>query len=292
MQIKFEGQSHCVDANTLINVLAHYQYVINETNREYGGGLRGISLRINAIERGSFIIDIEPAQNIVRQLFANDKITYVAGLCTIIGFVYKAYKTLKGRPAKSETDKKDLEEALGSAGNATGINIAIKVYNTPSVREAISKSIEEVSNDASVDGLTIKADNKGDSEAQVTFERRDFADYIYDDFDNEEDIPDERIQDKDVTLVIVGLNFEKGSRWHFIYDGFKIQMIVKDDALMKRIDEGERFGKGDSVRVKMRIVQRYNKIFNAYENRSYKIIEFYEHIVSPQPLNMFEGQEE
>lgn len=62
-------------------------------------------------------------------------------------------------------------------------------------------------------------------------------------------IPNEKIIDEDTTLVIVGLNFEPGARWQFMYNGFKISMIVKDDALMQKINEGERFGKGDAIKV-------------------------------------------
>lgn len=58
-------------------------------------------------------------------------------------------------------------------------------------------------------------------------------------------------------LTIIALNFEPGSHWQFIYNGFKIQMIVKDDALMKKIDEGERFGKGDAGRLTCKIVWGY-----------------------------------
>ena len=67
-----------------------------------------------------------------------------------------------------------------------------------------------------------------------------------------------------------------------MYEGFKIGMIVKDDALMRRIDEGERFGKGDAIKVRLRIVQRYNKDYKAYENKTFKITEFYEHIENRQ----------
>lgn len=289
MQIKFEGQSHSVDANTLITVLSHYQYVINETNRQYGGGAREITLQINAIERGSFVIDISLVQNLVQQIFSKDSVAYIVGLCGIIDFTYRAYKKMKGRPAKTEAEKKELADAMKAAGNTADINIAVNIYNTPVVREAISKSIEEVKNDASVEGISVNAANEKEEEA-VTFKREEFAEYIYDDFDKEDDIPDERIQEKDATLVIVGLSFEPGSRWHFMFDGFKIQMIVKDDALMKKIDEGERFGKGDAIRVRMRIVQRYNKLYKAYENRGYKILEFYEHVISPQPLDLFTDQ--
>lgn len=101
------------------------------------------------------------------------------------------------------------------------------------------------------------------------------------DFEHEEDMP-ERIEEVvDARLTIISLNFERGNRWQFMYNGFKIAMTVKDDALMERIEQGARFGKGDSIRVKMRIIKEYNKSYKAYENKSYRIIEFLEHIIAP-----------
>lgn len=67
-----------------------------------------------------------------------------------------------------------------------------------------------------------------------------------------------------------------------MYNGFKIAITVKDDALMKKIDAGARFGKGDAIRVKLRRTQRYNKEYRAYENKSYKIVEFIEHIITKE----------
>ena len=82
----------------------------------------------------------------------------------------------------------------------------------------------------------------------------------------------------------------RGSRWQFMYEGFKIGMIVKNDALMRRIDGGERFGKGDVIRVRLRIVQRYNKDYKAYENKAFKITELYEHIENKQG-SLFDNDE-
>lgn len=288
MRIKFDGQTHSIDANTLINVLTRYQTVVNEANRQLGNGDREINLKINALEKGSFIIDFTLEQNIFKQLFSNDSVNYIASLVTIIGGVYGYYKVLHGKPTtKATAEERNLIRNVTISGDRNNVTITNNVYNTAAVREAISKSIEESDADSSVEGLSMQDDDGVD---YARFERDDFKSYIYDDFDNEEEIPDERIQDKDVTLVIVGLSFESGSRWYFMYEGFKIQMIVKDDALMKRIDGGERFGKGDAIRVKMRIVQRYNKLYKAYENKSYKIMEFYEHIIPPEPLYLF-GEE-
>ena len=104
----------------------------------------------------------------------------------------------------------------------------------------------------------------------------------------DENIDCERYVDIDATLVVVRLPIERGSRWQFMYDGFKIPIVVKDDALMQKIDEGERFGKGDAIRVKLRKIQKYNKEYKTYENKSYKIIEFYEHIVPLRTMDMFQ----
>lgn len=284
MQLKFEGQTHSIDANTLVNVLVHYQAVVTEANRQFGGGAREVSIQVNAIEKGSFIIDISVVQGIVQQLFSKDTVEYLAELVSIVGGVYALYKMFKGRPVKSKEDIRAAEKAVGMTVNGNvkvnvKINNITNVYNQPPVREAISKSVETADADPNVEGFTISEDK--DTPA-TTFKRDEFKDYIYNDFDTEDDIPDERMFDETATLTIVGLNFERGSRWQFMYKGFKINIIVKDDALMNKIDEGERFGKGDAIRVKLRIVQRYNKDYKAYENKSFKIVEFYEHVINKE----------
>lgn len=284
MQLKFEGQTHSIDANTLVNVLVHYQAVVTEANRQFGGGSREVSIQVNAIEKGSFVIDISVVQGIMQQLFSKDTVEYLAGLTAIVGGVYAVYKAFKGRPVKTKEDVAAAEKAVGMTVNGNvkvnvKINNITNVYNQPPVREAISKSVETADADPNVEGFTI---SEGKDTPATTFNREDFKDYIYNDFDAEDDIPDERMFDKTATLTIVGLNFERGSRWQFMYKGFKINIIVKDDALMNKIDEGERFGKGDAIRVKLRIVQRYNKDYKAYENKSFKIVEFYEHVINKE----------
>jgi hypothetical protein len=72
------------------------------------------------------------------------------------------------------------------------------------------------------------------------------------------------------------------NKWKFIYNGFPISITVKDDALMEAIDQGERFGKGDALHVKLKVVQKYDDNYNTYVNSSYKIVEFYKHIDAPK----------
>lgn len=286
MQLELQGQEHSIDANTLVNMLVHYQAIVTEANKQLSGGSREVTLKVNALKQGSFIIDVSVMQNVISQIFSSDAVSYAANLCGVVGGVYALYRKFKGKPVKTEKEKQEAV-SMKIDGNVNITIDTIHIYNQPPVRQAVSKTMETANEDPSVDGFTIKGD-EGNMCAQ--FEREEFKDFIYDGFDTEDDIPDEKIIEEETTLVIVGLNFEPGARWYFMYNGFKIQMIVKDDALMKKINEGERFGKGDSIRVKLRRVQRYNKNYRTYENKSYKIVEFYEHIIPPKPLDMFKDE--
>ena len=282
MKIVFDGQTHQIDANTLINVLIHYQTVISASNKELSGGSKSVELKVNALEKGSFIVDVSVIESI-KGLFSANTMEYLASLSAVVGGVYAAYKCLKGKPAKSASEKESI--IIKGNDNQTTIinNSIINVYNQPAVRESISKAIETSSEDANVEGVTFDSG----SPEPTTFERESFKDYIYNDFDEELSIPEEKIEIVDAMLTIIALNFESGSRWQFLYNGFKIQMIVKDDALMAQINEGARFGKGDAIRVKLRIIKRYNPVFNAYENKSYRIVEFKEHIIAPTAQSLF-----
>jgi len=284
MKIKFEGQAHQIDANTLINVLIHYQSVISEANKMLGGGAKSIELKVNAFEKGSFVIDVSMVESVIKQIFSGDTVGYLADLGAVVGGVYAAYKTLKGKPAKTEEEQASIKLDVKHGGKLVINQTIVNVYNQPVVREAVSKSIETADADANVEGFVVDSGN----ERPVTFDKKDFKEYIYDGFDTESvNIPMECTEIVEAVITIIALNFEPGSRWQFIYNGFKIQMIVKDDALMKKIDEGERFGKGDAIRVKLKIVKKYNPVYNAYENKSYKIVEFLEHILAPSQNRIF-----
>lgn len=287
MKIKFEGQTHQIDANTLINVLIHYQNIVEIANRELGNDEKKITIKVNAIEKGSFVVDIELCQNIVQQLFSSENVSYVDSLIGIIGGVFGTYQYFKGKPIKTENDKQNvtkiLKEGFGikQEFHAQTINI----YNVPATREAISKAIETADGDVGVEGLSIHDTTKD----PVRFEKKDFKEYMYNDFEKEKDIPNERIvYDDDAYMTILSLGFGKGDKWNFMYQGFKIPIVNKDDALLKLIDQGLRFGKGDAIHVRLKKIQRFVESDGVYANHSYKIDEFYEHIPAPKQGNLFQ----
>ena len=281
MMIRFDGDNHQIDANTLISVLSHYNNIINLANQEYGQGSRDVRLSVEALRKGSFEIIMSLNEGI-KTLFSKETAEYLAALVTVVGGIFGIYKVFKGRPVKTDEEKNIVKNVVKGDNNI--INTTINVYNTPITREAVSKSFERANEDANVDGMSVMSDC---TEA-VTFPKEDFPSLIYKDFDKE-NLPKERaVFENNAILRITALNFVAGGNWKFVFNGFQISMMVKDDALMKAIDSGARFGKGDSLRVKLKLNQRYDEQLQAFVNVSYRIEEFYEHIPMQTQGSLFE----
>lgn len=271
MEIKFEGKSHQVSADLLILSLVNYQKVIEVANRYLGEGSRKIDVKVNAVSEGSFVLDVSLEQTIIQSLFNDDSMSYLANLATVVGGVYSLYKVFGGRKVK-ETDK----IPSGVNVSAEHLNVTVNVYNSRTTRESISETIKKVEEESQAEGLSYTFN----SNEKIEYKREDFEKLIYNDFDLEDE-NNEYSEDVDAVLSIVSLSFSASKPWSFIYNGFPIRCTLRDEAFQKHIDSGARFAKGDSLKVKLRVFKRFNKEYNAYENKSYKILEITEHIHVP-----------
>ena len=284
MKIIFEGEKHQIDADTLIVALEHYQSIMEVANRELGSEKK-IELKVNAIKKGSFEIVVSVVESTIKTLFSGQNIEYLSGIVTIVGGIYGSYRALKGKKVKTEEDKKQIQKIVNTHNTTININQIINAYNQPKARIAVSKTIEAANQDVNVEGFTIKDET---TNAEVNIPREDFKELIRNDFNEEEEIPSEKIETKKARLTIISLSFESGNAWQFMYEGFKISVKVKDNALMNIIDNGARFGKGDTIEVELEIIKRFNPDYGSYENKSYRILEFYQHIPVAKTQQMFE----
>lgn len=280
MKIIFNGDTPQIDANTLISALGHYQFIMEMANKEMGGS-KTVELKINAIEKGSFVIDVEIVESALKSLFSGSSLGYISSVITIVGGVYAAYKKLKGKPARNE---EEIGKTIIKGEDNVIINRSIfNIYNGIQAREAISKTIEAADKDQSVQGFTIEGE--GDT---THFDRDSFHEYIHRSFESDELLPPDNIIEEPAMLTILTMSFESGYQWNFIYKGFKIPVKIKEGPLMDIIDKGARFGKGDQIEVVLEIVQKYNPSYNAYENVKFKIKEFIRHIPVASPPSIFD----
>lgn len=262
LQLHFRGEEHSIDANTLVNALIHYNALITVINKEYSNGAKEITIKVNAPEKGSFILDINLVEKACN-LFSAKNLNYISSVIDIFGAIISLFKRLKGKPAKKE----DLPPQI----NINITDSILNIYNGKVAREAMSKTFETLENDESVTGFDVITPSE-----TISTDRTEFHELTYNEFDSEEPELTERVSEIDANLVIVALNFEKGATWTFIHHGERFKMPVKDDALMEQIDKGQQFGKGDAIKVRMRITKRYNPEYKAFEISSRRIVAFYE----------------
>ena len=268
LRLHFGGESHSIDANTLLNALIHCNNLLNLINSEYGGGSKEIRIQVNAPKKGSFILDLSVVEGAIKSLFSKDSVNYIADILCVLGGIFTIYKVFKGKPTDSETVKTQTNIQVN---NVHIFNTILTVYNDRRSREAVSKSFETLNSDDSIESFDLVTHKE-----TISIPRSDFADMIYRDFDEEDLTVEEKVSEEDAILIIVALNFEKGATWTFIHRGNRFRMQVKDDALMDQIDKGMQFGKGDAIKVKIQVTKRFNPEYRAYEISSRRIIEFYE----------------
>ena len=275
MKVIFEGNEGMIDVNTLITAMSHYNTIALAANQVYGKGESKLKVNVNSFERGSFVVDF--SFGFVRDLFSAANVEYVAALVGIIGGIYKLSKYFKGKKV-GRGEEGEAASVIGDV-NVEIKQVTIAVYNVQQSRESIVKTFSAVQEDTAIDGLSIRDEN---NEELVRFDRSEFKELANCDVSDGTEQDERVVYDEDAQLSIISMSFEKGRKWSFFYKGRTISMNVKDDALMDAIDKGERFGKGDSIRARLRITQKYKPEYGTYVDSMYKIVGFYEHIAPPE----------
>lgn len=281
--IRFEGETHQMDASTLIAFLTHYCDTICHIGAMQSDGSRKLTVKINALAKGSFLIDLSITETILQSLFSSNGVTFLASVVTIAQGVTCIYRRMKGRPVKSEDDLCEVRVEIDSVikgGNAT-MEQVVRVYNDKAVRSSISASYKALRDDESVAGVRMGFDgNEGESVG-----REEFEGLCYDGFDTEDGGKERKVIEETV-LTIQSLSFDSSKKWVFLRDGRRIAMTI-DDRLMKRVDEGERFGKGDRVRVRMEVTLSPLNGTDGYYDKAYRMLECIEHIPAPPQGSLF-----
>lgn len=279
VKIKFDGQTHQVNAQVFISTLVNFSEVVKEINRELGSD-KSIEIKIVATSEGSFdahlvLQAVESAQ----QLFTQDNVNLLSGIVTIIGGVYGLRKWLSKRTIKQVEPQGDSVKIT----DVNGDSIVVKgnIYNTYNnnqiVNDAVSNSFASLQDDPSITALEIS------DESEVLFRAEQ------DEFDElaTKIIVEDENNKKITTAAILTINkvvFEgPGRKWEFIYQGNRIAANISDDDFYRQIDEGESFAKGDQLQVNLEITQAYDETLKAYLNKSYTVVKVSKHIPRDKP---------
>jgi len=281
IKVKFDGESHMIEANTFINSLIHFTNVVQETNKELSSD-RKVEIKIKANKEGSFEVVMALISSGIldatKTIFTDNNVVYVAALGQVVGQVYSTAKFLMGKKPKSVSapDANNGVQITNQNGDTNYFDFrgATIYMSNPKVREAISQGFDTLERDDNVTGFEIldKQDNP-----LVVIEKQEFTTLSNEEYE-ELSKTEQNVPIKDASLNIISLDWELKKRWEFYYLGNKISCKIKDNLFADRIDKGERFGKGDTLIVDMEVRQEFDESVNTYINKSFTIIKINDHI--------------
>lgn len=291
MIIKFEGQTHQVDINTLTSSLLVFSESLKEINKDIGSG-KNIEIKIEALNPGSF--EIHTIVNAVAESNLLTAVSQLGGVATIIGGAYKGIVALRSwlKKENKEVDVIEIGEDKTTIKAKTGdificSNVVYNLYKTNQVvNDCISDQFRILEEDPAIEGLTIASDNEA-----ITIPKDDFSG-LAEKVDVTDHNKQKEIKEKQ-TVTVVKPVLEKSTtrRWEFIWSGNKISANITDAAFLDKMEQGEyRFGTGDTMVVDLQINQILNPLYDAWMNESYQIVSVCEHIqkVRPKPVSLFE----
>jgi hypothetical protein len=284
MQIKYLGSIEQMDMNILLTNLLNISNVLEEINKSILPNKK-IKINITAVEKGSFIVDIELFHQIlndIKDFFSNSEVQGIGIVSAAFIELLRLKKETKGKKPESIVYK-DNEAIIN--GNVT---VNKNTYNIYSKNEKINSSIqntfEAIADEPNIEAFEVKQiDNKIPN---FIINRNEFN--IMQASNELLKEKEKTIEENNVELQIFKVVFESGRKWEFIYGGFKISAKIQDELFLRKVTSGEeRFGKGDILKANIRITQIFDEEAGVYLNKEFFIMKIIDHIKPPEQVKLF-----
>jgi len=274
-KIKFDGQTHQVDAQVLISSLIHTTTIIQELNK-YSDSGKKIEIKVKALEKGSFLIHLELLETTfesLKTIFTKENIIVASSIITGLVGLIQLKKHLKGKPPKEVKNENSTTVIINGDNNQLSIDSSIyQIYESNTVvNDALAQNFDTIDQDPAISAFEITDEKEN---PYVRVERPEFKD-----LSQKTEIIDEnkKIIIENTRLNIVRLSFEENLKWDFYYRGNKISAKIADPNFQKLIDNGASFAKGDVLEVELHINQFFDNSVNTYINKSYQINRIIQH---------------
>lgn len=287
--IEFSGEAHELDVNVLLTSLLNFSAAIQEIKDSISPETK-IEIKVKPFGEGSFLLLLGLyAPELIKKtlsLFGKEDIALGAQIISIFANCIKLKEFLKGKPPKdvSNEDKDGNINISNQNGDIIQFNKStINIYlENPKLDRLYSKAFESIHSEQNIEGIKIS-----DSQGQVLTEVPGASfDYMANDIQIDE--PLIKIVPKNGAIVqATKLSFEQGYTWGFVYEGNKINAKITDESFFARINNNERFAKGDTFAVNLEITQKYDSEINAYINKAYEITAVLEHKEADKQSSLF-----
>ncbi len=283
-KIIFEQENHDVDVETLIACLMRTSNIIQEVNKHLDTNKK-IEVKIKALEKGSFEIHIGLIEKLIQSFFSSEAVSYGANIIAVVGGLYGLVKFLQGQNPKKITQDKETTEITNFKGEKQIFNnVTFNIYNeNKEVRENITKQFSVIDKNEDIKALNFVSKTQ-----YVNIHKKDFkkiSTKIEPLTENSKEPIIDIVEDKNI--LIIRPSFTKDLKWDFVYEGQKISAKMNDEEIIKIIDNGEQFAKGDYMLVDLEITKTYNSDLDIHLISDYKILKFKKHIKVAKQQKLF-----
>lgn len=255
---------HLMDVRDLSPAMLAISDLFVHVNKELNGNNLEIQLKVKAnFKAGSFGIEFTEVlswANQMRDLLISNNAMAVAnasGILAFIGFfggngLIQLYKKMQGKPPVRVEES--LENAKIFYSETEHIEISkdvLRLYRNRTIVADINKMLEPLNKDGIDSFYVVRDSDKQNAELAIT--KDEIIYFKYHELENElsENISETFVQIESVV-------FNEKNKWKLNNGGSSINALILDDEFLRKIDDGElRFGKGDLLKVKLKIIQTF-----------------------------------
>ena len=266
LTIKFGGQGN-IRVDTLTEFLANYKELLYQINENLGYDENDLIVEVSPPENGSFKIKINPKYE--KEILA----TIGKVVATTLSAVLIVWLTKSNDEVTLEEVQTILEQ-----NEVTEKEVPKNVYNiyqNTGAKQRINQTFIIVNNDDNITDLKVEQNEK----QIVNISKKEFSNYIIapENTESVEEVETDVLID-DVILIIKTIHFEGHAKWAFIYRGYPIKAIIKDQNFISNLNN-EAFRKGDSLKVRLSRKRVFDNDLQTFivDQSSYTIEEVIEH---------------
>jgi hypothetical protein len=249
------------------NMVAFSEFMVAAVKATYGPQAEARA-EVSGYGKGSFITDIcftvgGPLATLFSSVAAPEQ------LFDVIKEAFALWKHLRGAPP----EKVEQNEQKISVTNNNGQIIQIKAETFNLVMsdkggDTVSRFVGAALNGAGIDSVSVQLpENK--SKNEIVSVKKSEAPY-FKPVDIEKPVTENV---GEYALIIESAVFKDGNKWKFSDGSSSFSADIEDQNFLKRVEDGERFGKGDVLRVEMRIKQSSIGVKLAVERAIIKVID-------------------
>jgi hypothetical protein len=245
-----------------------------------------VALNIQASKEGSFelhlILEAEKTWEQVIDLLTAEGTSALVHLVELViggSGLFAVIKRLKGRPPKSQERDPTSGRIRITAEDGSIIEVDAEVtalYQRTTIRRKTKQVVAPLSREG-VESVTFEENR----ETTLRIEKADIPAF-------EAGGPEDVLGESEIEMVlsIVAPVFAEGNKWRFSAGRGTFYAAIEDREFLDRVDQGERFGKGDMLRC---IVLQTQSEQEGKLHLEYRVIRVIEHIPREEQLRLDGG---